>query len=665
MKQPVHINEAEAVFESFHDSLRSGLAHWSFSCAAGSGGSCEQEWQGAKLTWKQGGRVVASLARKLELDISLYSHFMMRCNLPETCRMTVNAVVDGKRRRAIRAVQGQNVYYDFEGPLTGKRLEWLEMEIASEADGPGAMSLFWLGLFDARRRAFMRARPSPYDDKWEGLILPEQDIAALRPALGLFLDGKELSAIRRKVKRSYYRTVMGQLRRSARGHLDSEPHRRVGEYPAFPSSGQRYDRTCQATIPQSERIQGQAMRVCAFVGLVDEDPVLLRVALSHALAAAHCTYWDDSHMMALPGGCWDHRAFTAAGLVGGVVAAWDWAGSLLTDAGHALLARSVSLKALPLLHMSLEKYGYMRHCNQGIIFAAASVLAHAALAKVWEHGGERFDSALAALTETVRNYTEPDGGAHEGLAYFNWSFNTALEGYLVAARHKGKPVGQVAPACLLKTPDYLRNILSTIAPAGNGINVADGGRPAGGPTMDMLTRLLAVTDDAEVRSLWAAVRRVHEGRAACGGIDDVLHGPARLPKAKAAPPVFSLLKHTGMLCSNRPVRGGTVRLQLIGAKAGAGHTHEDKGSFVLEAYGEEILIDRGICAYADTRALGMKRADQHNMLTPAEEDARIDACDGALKPVYHLTLRAPASRAFTLRTTLTVARVASRGGDSE
>jgi hypothetical protein len=637
MNQPIPINEAEAVFETFYDPLRSGLKDWQFSCEPGTDGSCSQEWQGARIAWRSGrGRVVGRLARTLDLDISRYGCFMIRCSLAETCTLTVRARTDGKPRMVIARAAGRNIYYEYEGPLPGRRLQALEIEIRAQSDSPGQTSLFWLGLADRTRRQAMLARPSPYDGRWEGLIRPESDMARLAPQLALFFNGRELAAIRRKIQTPYYRVVMDRLRAQARKALSGEPHRQIGDYPIVEESGKRYDRTRALAVPSNQRL-GSAMAVCSFVGLVDQDFLLLRAGLSQALAAAHCTYWDDSFMQTLPGGCWDHRAFKAFALTQWFVRAWDWAGSLLTPAGTALMARTLSLKALPLFQMSLEKYGYMRQCNQAIVFATGAILGHAALARVWDYGGERLDVALEALSESVRNYTEPDGGAHEGLEYFNWSYASALEGYLAAARVKGVPVRRLVPACMLKTPRYLMNILSTVAPAGCGINVADGGRPGRGPAMGMLAALMTLTDDPYIRAFWAATRRVREPRHATGAIDDILYGPVRLPRPKADPPVFSRLPCTGMICSNRPVVGGSIRLQVIGAKAGAGHTHQDKGSFVLEAFGEELLIDRGICYYGDARAGSMKRADQHNMITPHDAEGRtlpaLCPCPQAILPI--------------------------------
>jgi hypothetical protein len=96
----------------------------------------------------------------------------------------------------------------------------------------------------------------------------------------------------------------------------------------------------------------------------------------------------------------------------------------------------------------------------------------------------------------------------------------------------------------------------------------------------------------------------------------VLHGPADLPEPDGVTQTFEILPDTGVLCSCRPTAHGPVRLQVIGGKANAGHTHEDKGSLILEAFGEELLVDRGTCFYGDARSQLMKHAARHNLVTP-------------------------------------------------
>jgi hypothetical protein len=54
----------------------------------------------------------------------------------------------------------------------------------------------------------------------------------------------------------------------------------------------------------------------------------------------------------------------------------------------------------------------------------------------------------------------------------------------------------------------------------------------------------------------------------------------------------------------------------MGNKAGAGHTHEDKGSFVLEYAGDTFAMDPGTCDYSHPLAGIIHNCERHNMLVP-------------------------------------------------
>jgi hypothetical protein len=133
-------------------------------------------------------------------------------------------------------------------------------------------------------------------------------------------------------------------------------------------------------------------------------------------------------------------------------------------------------------------------------------------------------------------------------------------------------------------------------------------------------RLAQLTGDAAMSRMTAALCEPDEDGSVPGALELLTRGPDELPPATVVPPVFEILPVTGMLCSCRPTPEGLVRVQCVGSKPDAGHGHEDKGSIVLEAYGEEILIDRGTCFYGDARSSLMKHAWRHNLMTPDDDE---------------------------------------------
>ena len=72
----------------------------------------------------------------------------------------------------------------------------------------------------------------------------------------------------------------------------------------------------------------------------------------------------------------------------------------------------------------------------------------------------------------------------------------------------------------------------------------------------------------------------------------------------------------GQMASHRRHGGEWVKLFLMGNQSGASHTHEDKGSFVLEFAGDSFAKDFGSCDYSNPLADLMKHCQRHNMLVP-------------------------------------------------
>lgn len=326
-------------------------------------------------------------------------------------------------------------------------------------------------------------------------------------------------------------------------------------------------------------------------------------------------------MMTRPGALWDHRAFAAMSMTAGFTCALDWAGALLTDAGLDLAGRALSLKVLPMVDFSLRKYAYMRHMNQAIFFAYTGILAVSTLGRLMECGGDGLDWYVNVLRETVDDYILPDGGTYEGPAYHDASISRALEGFAVAAQYWKTPLEDLIPPALLRSGAYYQAMASTAHP-GACVCTSDGGRVGKRCAEGGVPFLARITQDPQLARLTAALCQPDASGTVQGALALLTKGPQTLPEPAAAPPVFAILEDTGMLCCCRPTEAGPVRLQLVGAKANAGHSHEDKGSFVLEAFGEELLLDRGTCFYGDGRSELLKHAWRHNVLTADDAEGR-------------------------------------------
>jgi hypothetical protein len=96
----------------------------------------------------------------------------------------------------------------------------------------------------------------------------------------------------------------------------------------------------------------------------------------------------------------------------------------------------------------------------------------------------------------------------------------------------------------------------------------------------------------------------------------VREGKSPLAIKGPALPAYICLPDTGYIASTRSLDGQRVKILVMGHKAGADHTHEDKGSFVLEFAHQAFALDLGICDYDDPAHAVYKHCQRHNMLVP-------------------------------------------------
>jgi hypothetical protein len=157
------------------------------------------------------------------------------------------------------------------------------------------------------------------------------------------------------------------------------------------------------------------------------------------------------------------------------------------------------------------------------------------------------------------------------------------------------------PDVLKRTSDYAAAVASTTAD--DVIPICDSGASFRRDSLIVLMELVP-------QSHWTTIyskQLVREGKA-----------PVEAP----ALPAFVALPHTGYLASTRRLGDDPVKIFVMGNKSGAGHTHEDKGSFVLEYAGQAFAKDLGMCDYEDPIHAVYKHAQRHNMLVPVGTSER-------------------------------------------
>jgi hypothetical protein len=626
----VPINEAEAIIEPFWDGGSSehpadkwaALTEYTTQVARSARGRIEQSWCSAvvHIDTAPPGVVAASMMRDCDVRLAGYDVFRIFASLPSWVRLTARATIDGQACVLLDQVAGGDTHDEFDGPISGEHMTRLTLEFSLSEDRPAYVELLWLGLANRAAQTHMEARRSPYTPEWRGALAP--GTARPQPQIGIFFDAHELSALRRKVQHGALKAIYERVRRQAEQDMQAyrNPEEDIGYF--VPNPDRRW---CRNRDMQRRRTAGVMERL-AFVGLVDGNADMSVLAARMALSAAHCDTWCESIMGVFPGATWHHRSFTEEVYCRACALVLDWAGFCLTSHGKQLIRDAIIMKGLPRIESDFKRMEYIRHMNQGIVFSAGRIIGLLGLLPAHPRYAELVDEAERDLREMLDSYVQPDGGTLEGMAYWNYTFGTVMPLYLALARYHGAKdlsafrVQGGLPESLIKTGDYALSMLSTVGDGTTYLPINDAHAderisPA------LIAAYCQVSDRSEWQQLYAATS------GAGGTGEDMYHiifAPARL--AKAAPlvkPRFDALPDVGEVSSVRAhPQLGFVHFHLSAGPILLTHYHMDRGSFVLEAAGEALAIDRGVTTYDHPEVGLIGAAARHNLLYPESPDGR-------------------------------------------
>ncbi len=661
-RTPIPINEAEAIIDSFWDKDLSPLGSYRLrpapAVAATDAGPAEsadpagrssdeplvlgpigpdkvrasQAWCWATLDWDRPLRAMASgrprgaavaspvlsLSRDLHVDLSGYDRLVVRMACPPHARLTVVAILDGVTRTIIKAEPGRGIGHEFEGPLTGTRLQGIRLELASTGDGVAEAWLDWVGCARSAARHTMLNRPAQYTPDWDGWLWPEGTRVGSKVRFGFFFGDAEIAALRRKARSPLYRPLMRQLRATARAAMAAPrpPEAQIG-----PLIGAGDNST---TLVRERDLATRSFHtdapICALVGLIDQDPACLRFAARIVVSLAHAGTWAPHFMQEFPGTSWDQRGFPEAFAMAGVALALDWAGAWFTPNGEHLVRCAIATKGLPRVRHVFLQYDYMLNCNQSHMIALGRLLGLLVLERAWPRTRADIDIFEHDLQEIIDRYIQSDGSTDEGLHYWNSTFRTTVPALAALARFRGRPLAALVPRKLKAMDGFIASLLSTAGEPGSYLPIGD--TVADSLAIDAIAMMATATGSPLWQGLLADCfrrgKRAKAERWSCDGPFTVVHGPARCPAGAVKLPAFIQLKKAGHVSSCRRLGGGSVRLFLVGAMANAGHGHRDKGSFILEADGESFAIDRGMVPYHDSGNLPFLKSEAaHNLAVPA------------------------------------------------
>lgn len=625
----VKINEAESIFEPFYDGGDSYTGHQKYACLSEytidthNAGTVKQTWwtakivvygkqqEALKLSDVQGQKEeTVSIERTCQLDIRVYDIFRVFAIVSQDIRFRVICCIDGVDREVIYTT-GVGVNKEYNGVISGSQITKIRMEFENLSEQDAACELIWLGLSNEVKEKEMLTRESPYDEKWAGCFV--EGTSDMIPQLGLYFDTEELKALRRKMQTADFIGCMEKLRAEAREAMKICPEKEVGTF-VHRQKTKRFVRERDLNRPSLPEI----MDKLAFVGIIDENVEMLRMACRMALAVAHCEYFCESIMGVLPGATWHHRSFSEEAVCKALIKVLDWAGALLTWHGKNIIYDAIIMKGLPRLDADIKTMDYMWKMNQGPVFASCLTIVNIALAKRYPRYVTRVKEAEKDLLTMWENYVQSDGGSAEGPSYWGYTLRNMAEALYLLARYYGKSLEEYGPSSIRKSIKFAYACLSD---AGDYFVPVNDAHPETNYTIGVLNFLAGMN----VGELWMKKSNYalkHSQQMTEDVLNCMIFGQRyeveEIPKKENTE--LTNLPITGHTTLRRQTDDmGIVGLHMISGLVTFGHAHGDKGSFILEAAGKALLIDRGVCSYDNAFTNLVGNSEYHNLVTAVKD----------------------------------------------
>ncbi len=601
------INCAETIIEPFWDPQLSGLAEWTVSPGELHGLEVKQGWCFVTFAWqaKPAAGPALRMSRHFALDVEDgFDRLLVSAALPERSVLSVTVRTDRGEvvHRSGPAPAGKVEHVvDLDG---ARRILRIDLEVWPEAEGPVFGWFNWIGLQSTALLPVHLAQWKKLAGGWDVYLKPADAPIAFKPRHGLLIDGVELEAMRADHDAFVSRHGGSPFTRAGAEAARYKPEEMVAEFVNF-WTDTRYCR---------QRDEGNVLLrqglAAAVAGLLGRDASLLRLGARYGIALALSANWDDGMICRFPGGTFEHRCFVQSLCAYECALLLDLAGEVYTDLGRELLLRRIAEEGIGSITYVTWRHEYIFTCNQLAWFSPGRVAGLAVLEREYPRARAYREIARRELLESLEATILADGGYVEGPTYFRCVGRDAGLSLFLDARASGGEFSAAIPPSMLRTAAFAAAIESTDE-AADAIPICDG-RPL------MEQEALAVMAHALPESRWAAMfeKSVRAGAACrrpCSPGSSAVRR-ARLipypPRASWCCPRWGLRPRTG------EHGNAALKLFLMGNKAGAGHTHEDKGSFVVELAGETLAFDPGTCDYSSPLAEIVKHCQRHSMLVP-------------------------------------------------
>jgi len=297
------------------------------------------------------------------------------------------------------------------------------------------------------------------------------------------------------------------------------------------------------------------------------------------------------------------------------------------------------MKGLPRIDADIKTMDYMWKMNQGTAFVSSLVIILIALQKRYPRYSVRIDEAEKDMITMWNMYVFEDGGSAEGPQYWSFTASQMIEALYLIARYRGKNIEDYIPESIKRSSVYALAQLSDAGDFYVPVNDAHVNLSYGGNVLSFLSQI-------NVGDIWKVKNNnsLHKKRTGTDRLIEMLIFAKELDvSGEVEVPEFISLPYTGHTTLRRKTEDlGVIGLHAVSGAITFGHAHSDKGSFVLEAGGKSLLIDRGVCGYDNPYVAVIGNSEMHNMIAAIKDNEYItqeknnpELCGKVLKSEYN------------------------------
>jgi hypothetical protein len=653
---PLPINTNERLLEWFQYPPLWNPEEWT-RVTDGSGANAEDglrpNWFYATLEYVEGADLRHSVAVRKQFDADLRGVQALRLftAIDPRCLLSVSAVIDGRDCRLLEGLEGRGRGVELRMTVQGRLLESICLQLDENPSAAGqsrgqtiGAQLRWLMLERAG------ADPASGNEVTGMPAVPDAGFrAGARLPIGLLFGQPDVAGLKERFSSGVPRRLFDELRAHAETTWDDAPERWVGSYMPVDWGDQGVERA-SAAVEQAGRWVTN-MVYGGFVYALTGDERLGRAARRALLATVRTGHWVAGFPTRFAVGQPGYRApFVEAHITEAVALCYDWIHDGLSPEERIEVVDAIFEKGVLWLdaYLRREGEGYLLKSNQGAVYFYGLLCGCLATGSRYPEAGVILERHIPWFRRMLRAYYHSDGSTDEGLNYWEYTSCYATGALALLALHFGLKPTEVAPPEFADTVKYVLHMRLPMTDGLAFLNIADGQSRAVKHAGSSLLFFARYYDSAPALWLW------NRFFAGAHKADDPYFGSATIQYSTVAllsalwhiegdppDPVLPAVKRFKSPSSDRVVfhAGSAGAEWLVYFEAGPQtfmHTHMDKGSFLLNAYGEALVTEGGMIAYSDPSHIHLVHTFYHNVVTVRDRDQSYrDAEQAALITELH------------------------------